>query len=318
MTSFNRNFRSRNDGNAQTMNFLAAPEIVTAMAFSGKLSFNPMTDSLKDKDGNDFKFQPPTGDDLPVNGFEAGRSTYEPPSPTPTPDASVQISIDPKSSRLQALDAFEPWNGEEFKDIRVLVKVKGKCTTDHISAAGPWLKYKGHLQNIAENTLIGAQNADNGKVNLVKNVTNDTEDTIPEVAKSYKSQNIEWTVIADHNYGEGSAREHAALQVRYLGSPMIISRSFARIHETNLKKQGVLPLTFKNDADYEKINGGDVIETQGLKTLAPGSPVKLIVTKPDGSKISIDAVHTLSEDQLQWIREGSALNLIKKNVASSA
>ncbi|KAL7327612.1 aconitate hydratase [Mucor circinelloides] len=318
LTSFNRNFRSRNDGNAQTMNFLAAPEIVTAMAFSGKLSFNPMTDSLKDKDGNDFKFQPPTGDDLPVNGFEAGRATYEPPSPTPTPDASVQISIDPKSSRLQALDAFEPWNGEEFKDIRVLVKVKGKCTTDHISAAGPWLKYKGHLQNIAENTLIGAQNADNGKVNLVKNVTNDTEDTIPEVAKSYKSQNIEWTVIADHNYGEGSAREHAALQVRYLGSPMIISRSFARIHETNLKKQGVLPLTFKNDADYEKINGGDVIETQGLKTLAPGSPVKLIVTKPDGSKISIDAVHTLSEDQLQWIREGSALNLIKKNVASSA
>ncbi|KAI8643205.1 aconitate hydratase [Parasitella parasitica] len=317
LTSFNRNFRSRNDGNAQTMNFLAAPEIVTAMAFSGKLSFNPMTDVLKDKNGNHFKFQPPTGDDLPSNGFEAGRATYEPPSPTPTPDASVQITIDPKSSRLQELEAFKPWNGEEFKDIRVLVKVKGKCTTDHISAAGPWLKYKGHLQNIAENTLIGAQNADNGKVNLVTNVINKTEGTIPEVAKSYKSQNIEWTVIADHNYGEGSAREHAALQVRYLGSPMIISRSFARIHETNLKKQGVLPLTFKNDADYEKINGGDVIETEGLKALAPGSPVKLIVTKPDGSKILIDAVHTLSADQLQWIREGSALNLIKKNVGSS-
>ncbi|CAO3656039.1 unnamed protein product [Mucor hiemalis] len=315
LTSFNRNFRSRNDGNSQTMNFLAAPEIVTAMAFSGKLSFNPMTDALKDKNGKDFHFSPPTGDDLPVQGFEAGRATYEPPSPTPTPDASVEISIDPKSNRLQALDAFEPWNGEEFKDIRVLVKVKGKCTTDHISAAGPWLKFKGHLQNIAENTLIGAQNADNGKVNLVTDVTNNKEDTIPEVAKSYKKQNMEWTVIADHNYGEGSAREHAALQVRYLGSPMIISRSFARIHETNLKKQGVLPLTFKNDTDYEKINGGDVIETEGLKNLAPGSPVKLIVTKPDGTKLSIDAVHTLSEDQLQWIREGSALNLIKKNVA---
>ncbi|GAA5812089.1 hypothetical protein MFLAVUS_005539 [Mucor flavus] len=316
LTSFNRNFRSRNDGNSQTMNFLAAPEIVTAMAFAGKLSFNPMTDSLKDKNGKEFRFNPPTGDDLPHQGFEAGRATYEPPSPTPTPDASVQISIDPKSTRLQALEPFQPWNGEEFKDIRVLVKVKGKCTTDHISAAGPWLKFKGHLQNIAENTLIGAQNADNGKVNLVTDITNNKEDTIPEVAKSYKSQDIEWTVIADHNYGEGSAREHAALQVRYLGSPLIISRSFARIHETNLKKQGVLPLTFKNDADYEKINGGDIIETEGLKNLAPGSPVKLIVTKPDGSKLSIDAVHTLSEDQLQWIREGSALNLIKKNVAA--
>lgn len=318
LTSFNRNFRSRNDGNAQTMNFLAAPEIVTAMAFAGKLSFNPMTDALFDKDGKAFRFNPPTGDDLPYQGFEAGRATYEPPSPTPTPDPSVQITIDPKSNRLQALDAFEPWNGEELKDIRVLVKVKGKCTTDHISAAGPWLKFKGHLENIAENTLIGAQNADNGKVNLVTDITNNNQDTIPEVAKSYKRQGIEWTVIADHNYGEGSAREHAALQVRYLGSPVIISRSFARIHETNLKKQGVLPLTFKNDTDYEKIQGGDVIETEGLKNLAPGSPVKLIVTKSDGSKVSIDVVHTLSEDQLQWIREGSALNLIKKNVAAAA
>lgn len=284
------------------------------MAFGGKLSFNPMTDALKDKDGKDFFFQPPSGDDLPMNGFEAGRATYEPPSPTPTPDASVEINIDPKSSRLQALEAFNAWNGEEFKDIRVLVKVKGKCTTDHISAAGPWLKYKGHLENIAENTLIGAMNADNGEVNLVRDITTNKDDTIPEVAKSYKRQNMEWTVIADHNYGEGSAREHAALQVRYLGAPLIISRSFARIHETNLKKQGVVPLTFKNDADYEKINGGDVIETEGLKNLAPGSSVKLIVTKPDGSKTSIDVVHTLSEDQIQWIRAGSALNLIKESV----
>ncbi|KAI9475842.1 MAG: aconitate hydratase [Benjaminiella poitrasii] len=314
LTSFNRNFRSRNDGNAKTMNFLAAPEIVTAMAFSGKLSFNPMTDTLKGKNGKEFRFQPPLGDHLPTQGFEAGRATYEPPSPTPTPDPSVTIHIDPTSSRLQALDAFKPWDGEELKDIRVLVKVKGKCTTDHISAAGPWLKYKGHLENIAENTLIGAQNADNGQVNLVTDVTNNRQDTIPEVAKSYKRQNIDWTVIADHNYGEGSAREHAALQVRYLGGPMIISRSFARIHETNLKKQGVIPLTFKNDSDYEKMNGGDVIETEGLKHLAPGSSVKLIVTKPDGNKISIDAVHTFSEDQIQWIRAGSALNLIKKNV----
>ncbi|KAI7905709.1 aconitate hydratase [Cokeromyces recurvatus] len=317
LTSFNRNFRSRNDGNAKTMNFLASPEIVTAMAFSGKLSFNPMTDTLKDKDGKEFRFQPPSGDHLPSQGFDAGRASYTPPSPTPTPDPSVKIKIDPHSSRLQALEAFSPWDGEEFKNIQVLVKVKGKCTTDHISAAGPWLKYKGHLQNIAENTLIGAQNADNGKVNLVRDVREDREGTIPEVAKSYKRQGMEWTVIADHNYGEGSAREHAALQVRYLGSPLIISRSFARIHETNLKKQGVIPLTFKNESDYERINGGDVIETEGLKHLSPGSPVKLIVTKPNGTKFSIDVVHTLSKDQIQWIRAGSALNLIKKNVQAS-
>jgi aconitate hydratase len=197
LTSFNRNFRSRNDGNPKTMNFLAAPEIVTAMTFSGKLSFNPMTDVLKDQNGNDFQFQPPQGDDLPGQGFDAGRATYEPPSPTPTPDQSVEIKVDPASNRLQVLDPFEPWNGEEIKNLRVLVKVQGKCTTDHISAAGPWLKYKGHLQNIAENTLIGALNADNGKVNVVTDFSSGQEGSIPEVAKSYKSQNQPWLVIAD-------------------------------------------------------------------------------------------------------------------------
>ncbi|KAI8340527.1 aconitate hydratase [Chlamydoabsidia padenii] len=317
LTSFNRNFKSRNDGNPKTMNFLAAPEIVTAMAFAGKLSFNPMTDSLTDKDGQPFRFQPPQGDDLPGQGFEAGRETYEPPSPTPTPDSSVNIVVNPSSNRLQVLDAFDPWNGEEFKDIRVLVKVQGKCTTDHISAAGPWLKYKGHLQNIAENTLIGAQNADNGKVNVVRDITNDADGTIPEVAKSYKKQNIPWTVIADHNYGEGSAREHAALQVRYLGCPLIISRSFARIHETNLKKQGVLPLTFADEKDWELISGGDVIETSGVKAIAPGKPVQLLVTKADGSKLTIDAKHTMSADQIEWFQKGSALNLIKEKVVSA-
>ncbi|ORZ15737.1 aconitate hydratase [Absidia repens] len=317
LTSFNRNFKSRNDGNPKTMNFLAAPEIVTAMSFAGKLSFNPMTDTLTDKNGQPFKFQPPQGDDLPGQGFDAGRETYEPPSPTPTPQSNVNIAVNPESNRLQVLDAFEPWNGEEFKDIRVLVKVLGKCTTDHISAAGPWLKYKGHLQNIAENTLIGAQNADNGKVNVVHDITNGNDGTIPEVAKSYKKQNIAWTVIADHNYGEGSAREHAALQVRYLGCPLIISRSFARIHETNLKKQGVLPLTFANEKDWELISGGDVIETSGVKDIAPGKPVQLLVTKADGSKLSIDAKHTMSSDQIEWFQKGSALNLIKEKVVSA-
>ncbi|KAI8369515.1 aconitate hydratase [Radiomyces spectabilis] len=318
LTSFNRNFRSRNDGNPKTMNFLAAPEIVTAMAFSGKLSFNPMTDTLLDKDGKEFRFQPPQGDDLPSQGFEAGRATYDPPSPTPTPDSSVDIVVSPTSNRLQVLDAFEPWNGQEFKDVRVLVKVQGKCTTDHISAAGPWLKYKGHLENIAENTLIGALNADNGQVNVVRDITNNTDGSIPEVAKSYKKQNIPWMVIADHNYGEGSAREHAALQVRYLGCPMIISRSFARIHETNLKKQGVLPLTFVNEDDYKLISGGDSIETVGVKDIAPGKPVTLIVTKADGSKINIDAKHTMSKDQIEWFQKGSALNLIKEKASANA
>ncbi|KAI7851892.1 aconitate hydratase [Circinella umbellata] len=312
LTSFNRNFRSRNDGNPKTMNFLAAPEIVTAMAFSGKLSFNPMVDTLKDKDGKPFKFQPPSGDDLPGQGFETGRDTYEPPSPTPTPDSSVNVVVSPTSNRLQVLEPFGPWSGEEFKNVRVLVKVQGKCTTDHISAAGPWLKYKGHLENIAENTLIGAMNADNGQVNVVRDITNGKDDSIPAVAKSYKSQNMPWMVIADHNYGEGSAREHAALQVRYLGCPLIISRSFARIHETNLKKQGVLPLTFANESDWEKINGGDVVETVGVKDLAPGKPVQLLVTKEDGSKLTIDAKHTMSVDQIEWFQKGSALNLIKE------
>ncbi|KAI8066864.1 aconitate hydratase [Gongronella butleri] len=316
MTSFNRNFRNRNDGNPQTMNFLAAPEIVTAMSFAGKLSFNPMTDSLLDKDGNAFQFQPPQGDDLPKQGFEAGRATYEPPAPTPDADASVSINVNPASNRLQVLEPFDAWHGDEFKDVRVLVKVQGKCTTDHISAAGPWLKYKGHLENIAENTLIGAQNADNGKVNIVHDVTNGNDGSIPDVAKSYKSQNIPWMVIADHNYGEGSAREHAALQVRYLGCPLIVSRSFARIHETNLKKQGVLPLTFANEADWERISGGDLIETVGVKDIAPGKPVQLIVTKQDGAKITIDAKHTMSADQIEWFKEGSALNLIKKSVSA--
>ncbi|CAM0135764.1 unnamed protein product [Umbelopsis sp. WA50703] len=318
LTSFNRNFRSRNDGNPKTMNFLAAPEIVTAMTFAGKLSFNPMTDSLKDKNGGDFQFQPPHGDDLPGQGFDAGRETYEPPSPTPTPDESVEIKVDPSSNRLQVLDAFDSWNGEEFKNLRVLVKVQGKCTTDHISAAGPWLKYKGHLQNIAENTLIGAVNADNGKVNVVTDIISGKEGSIPEVAKSYKSQNQPWLVIADHNYGEGSAREHAALQVRYLGCPLIVARSFARIHETNLKKQGVLPLTFVDENDYEKLTGGDVIETIGVKGIAPGKPVTLVVNKKGGDQLEIKAKHTMSVDQIEWFRKGSALNLIKEKVGGQA
>lgn len=340
LTSFNRNFRARNDGFAGTMNFLAAPEIVTAVAFSGKLSFNPVTDSLVDPvTGKPWKFEPPKGDDLPSAGFEKGRETYSPPPAYPTPDAARKIAVDPKSTRLQLLDPFSPWDGKELTDLRVLVKAKGKCTTDHISAAGKWLKYKGHLQNISENTLIGAQNAFNGKVNMVKNLTNGKEDTIPNVAKDYKSKGVGWIVVADHNYGEGSAREHgsfgettfgkcfeipgsdlafsafnqtAAMQPRYLGARLIVSRSFARIHETNLKKQGVIPITFADPASYDLIPEDAVIQTVGLSALAPGSKVVLVVTGGDGKTVKIDCVHTLSEDQIGWIRAGSALNRVKE------
>lgn len=309
LTSFNRNFRSRNDGMSKTMNFLASPEIVTAMAFAGRLTFNPVTDTLTDASGKPFKFEPPSGQDLPEAGFIAGRESYKPPVGT-RPNPEVHIDVDPKSSRLQLLEPFSAWNGQELKDMKVLVKVQGKCTTDHISAAGPWLKYKGHLENIANNTLIGATNAFNGKVNAVLNELTGGEDTIPNVGRHYKANNVPWVVIADSNYGEGSAREHAALQPRYLGCQAIISRSFARIHETNLKKQGVLPLTFANSADYDRIPQGASLSTKGLVNIAPGSKMEIVVRTKEGEEFPVEVKHTLSEDQIEWFKAGSALNMI--------
>ncbi|RIA86089.1 aconitate hydratase [Glomus cerebriforme] len=309
LTSYNRNFRNRNDNNPKTMNFLASPEIVTAMIFAGKLSFNPMIDTLIDKDGKPFKFQSPHGDELPHQGFESGNKDLE---PIITPgNSSIEITIPENSSRLQKLKPFSSWDGNEFKGMIVLIKVKGKCTTDHISAAGPWLKYKGHLENISNNTLIGALNADNEKVNVVRNILTGKDGNIPEVARYYKENNVPWIIIADHNYGEGSAREHAALQVRYLGCPLIISRSFARIHETNLKKQGVLPLIFKNEKDYELFSGGDIIETVGVVGLEPGKDVIVKVKKYGIDKeFEVVTKHTMSKDQIEWFKMGSALNLI--------
>ncbi|ORY47392.1 putative aconitate hydratase [Rhizoclosmatium globosum] len=314
LTSFNRNFKARNDGSNKTMNFLASPEIVTSMALSGRLSFNPITDTLNDKDGKPFKLAPPTGNSLPSKGFDAGRLEFKP-SATPQPDETVQITIDPASQRLQVLEPFDAWNGRDMENLKVLVKVQGKCTTDHISAAGVWLKYKGHLDNLANNTLIGAVNAYNGKINSVTNELTGKEDTIPNVARAYKASNTPWTVIGDWNYGEGSAREHAALQPRFLGCGLIISRSFARIHETNLKKQGVIPITFANPDDYDLITEGCSISTQGLSELAPGSKVSLKVTSKDGKVDVISMNHTLSEDQIAWIKAGSALNLIRDQMS---
>ncbi|KAJ3123230.1 aconitate hydratase [Physocladia obscura] len=316
LTSFNRNFKARNDGSSKTMNFLASPEIVTALALAGSLSFNPITDTLKDKAGKLFKLEPPSGDSLPTKGFDSGRLEFKP-SPSPQPNSSVEITISPTSQRLQALAPFDAWDGNDFQDLKVLVKVSGKCTTDHISAAGAWLKYKGHLDNLANNTLIGAVNAFSGKVNSVVDEFTGKEDTIPNVARNYKAKHAAWTVIGDWNYGEGSAREHAALQPRYLGCPLIISRSFARIHETNLKKQGVIPITFANPDDYDLIREGSAISTIGLTELAPGSSISLKVKSRDGSDATeIPMAHTLSADQIAWIKAGSALNLIRNQVSS--
>lgn len=311
LTSFNRNFKGRNDGSIKTMNFLASPEIVTAIAFSGKLSFNPVTDSLVDSNGKDFMLEPPICADLPSKGFTPGRDAYGSAIKT-LPDASVQINISPDSDRLQVLEPFQTWDGHEFTDLRVLVKVSGKCTTDHISAAGPWLKYKGHLENLAKNTLIGATNSFNGKINSVFNELTGFYDTIPNVAFEYKRQQVPWVIIGDWNYGEGSAREHASLQPRFLGCKFVISRSFARIHETNLKKQGLLPLTFANEDDYNQILEGARLETRGVVGLEVGSRVVLIV-KSNGEVKEIELKHTMSEDQIEWFKAGSALNAVSKS-----
>ncbi|KAJ6627192.1 aconitate hydratase, partial [Mycena sp. CBHHK59/15] len=300
LTSFNRNFKSRNDGNRLTMNFLASPTIVTAMAFSGKLSFNPMTDSLPLASGEAFRFSSPSGQDLPSAGFTPGEASFYPTAtPEPQPDTEIVISKD--SQRLELLEPFSSHfrgGNMELPLLKVLMRVRGKCTTDHISAAGPWLKYKGHLTNISENLLITAVNDEGGDVNVAFDHDalegQASSDTIPGVAKRFKSRNQPWTLVVDENYGEGSAREHAALQPRFYGCAMIVARSFARIHETNLKKQGVLPLWFVDKTDYSRIGSGDVLETIGLSDLLKGTlgaEIKLKVTKLNGEVFEIPTKH---------------------------
>ncbi|KAJ7042504.1 aconitase family-domain-containing protein [Mycena alexandri] len=323
LTSFNRNFKSRNDGNQLTMNFLASPTIVTAMAFSGKLSFNPMTDFLPLASGEKFRFSPPSGKDLPVAGFDLGETSFYP-TTTPEPQPETEIVISKDSQRLELLEPFPShFKGGrmELPQMKVLMRVRGKCTTDHISAAGPWLKYKGHLTNISENLLITAVNDEGGEVNVAFDHDapqgESSSDTIPGVAKRLKSRNQPFALVVDDNYGEGSAREHAALQPRFYGCAMIVARSFARIHETNLKKQGVLPLWFADKADYSLIGSGDVVETVGLAELlknTPGAEIKLKVTKRDGQVIEIQTKHTMSADQLKWLEAGSALNHIRSQM----
>ena len=309
ITSFNRNFAARNDGNPQTQAFVASPEIVTAMALAGRLDFNPITDTLKGADGKEFKLPTPYGDELPQQGFDAGVNTFAPPA---IDGSKVSLSVDPKSDRLQLLEPFAPWNGKDVNNAVILIKVKGKCTTDHISAAGPWLKYRGHLDNISNNMLIAALNADNGKVNLVVNSVNGKSGAVPDTARELKKAGIPWIVIGDENYGEGSSREHAALEPRHLGGVAIIVKSFARIHETNLKKQGVLALTFADHADYDKISGADRVDIVGLTTFAPGKQLKLIVHPAKGGpQFEVLLNHTFNEGQIAWYKAGSALNYMK-------
>ncbi|KAL9004513.1 MAG: hypothetical protein Q9188_002670 [Gyalolechia gomerana] len=315
-TSYNRNFKGRNDGNPSTMNFLASPELVTAMCYAGSTTFNPLTDSLPTPSGTPFSFSPPQGSDLPSAGFAQGNPSYLPTAPIPSPSTPVIIS--PTSSRLAALDPFPTFPSQNLTNLRVLIKIKGQCTTDTISAAGPWLKYKGHLPNISANTLIGAVNAETGKTNTAYDHFADgtPQSGIPELAEKWKQQGHEWLVVAEDNYGEGSAREHAALQPRYLGCRIILAKSFARIHETNLKKQGVVPLVFENKSDYEEIGEGDTVTTVGLlEMLRNGGKgdVWLKVEKRRGEGMKeVTVKHSISEDQAGFILAGSALNLLAK------
>ncbi|KAI1431290.1 aconitase family-domain-containing protein [Xylaria sp. CBS 124048] len=313
LTSYNRNFRGRNDGNLETMNFLASPEIVTAMTFAGTTTFNPMTDSLQTASGKEFRFTPPSGKEIPSQPFEVARQEFQ--AVASAPDPSVEVAISPSSSRLALLEPFEPFPESELTGLRVLVKVAGKCTTDTISAAGPWLKYKGHLPNISANTLNTATNAETGEVNAAYDLDG-SKHTIPELGQLWYQAARPWLVVAEHNYGEGSAREHAALQPRHLGARVVLTKSFARIHETNLKKQGVVPLTFANETDYDRIGARDEVETVGLLDMLRNEgkgDVSLRVKRfKSGEEVLIPTRHTITRDQAKFILAGSALNLLSR------
>lgn len=305
VTSYNRNFTGRNDANPATHAFVTSPEMVTALSIAGDLSFNPEADSLTGASGESFKLESPYGDELPDKGFDPGEDTYQAP---PADSSSVTVDVSPQSNRLQLLSPFDKWNGKDLEDMTILLKVKGKCTTDHISAAGPWLKYRGHLDNISNNMFIGAINSENDKANHVKNQMTGEYGAVPDTARYYKAKGVKWVVVGDENYGEGSSREHAALEPRHLGGRAIIVKSFARIHETNLKKQGLLPLTFADSSDYDRIQPDDKLSLLGLNDLAPGKPVKCVVKHSSGSQDEFLLNHTMNESQLEWFRAGSALN----------
>ncbi len=315
VNSFNRNFAKRNDNNPETYSFVASPEIVTALAISGSLTFNPETDYLVNENGEQVKLDSPFGDELPENGFEKDTEGFIAPS---IDGYNTEVIIDPVSPRLQFLEPFKAWDGKDFLELPLLLKAKGKCTTDHISPAGAWLRYRGHLDNISKNMFLGAINAFNGNPGEVKNQFNGDYAPVHEVARDYKARGIGWIVVGDENYGEGSSREHAAMEPRFLGGKAIITKSFARIHETNLKKQGMLPLTFANAEDYDKIREDDRLSLTGLSKLAPERQLTLTVKHSDGSIDEITLNHSFNAGQVGWFKAGGALNLIASNQKAQA
>jgi len=308
--SFNRNFAKRADGNPNTHAFVGSPELVTAIAIAGDLTFNPAKDFLKNQDGQLIKLDPPIGVDLPKKGFEIEDLGYHEPAKD---GKSIEIKINPESERLQLLEPFDPWNGENIIGAKLLIKAKGKCTTDHISMAGPWLKYRGHLNNISNNMLTGATNFFNGKTNLVKNQLNGKYGSVPDIQRDYLFNQIPTIVVGDENYGEGSSREHAAMEPRFLGVRVVLVRSFARIHETNLKKQGMLALTFAKKSDYDLILENDTFDFIDLPKFSSGNPITIVAIHEDGSNNKISCNHTYNDIQIEWFKAGSALNLIRKN-----
>ena len=313
LTSFNRNFSKRNDGNPNTHAFVASPEIVTALALAGDLTFNPLTDSLTNDKGEKIKLNEPQGIELPPRGFAVEDAGYQ----APAEDGSnVKVIVSPTSDRLQLLDPFRPWEGTDVSELKLLIKVKGKCTTDHISMAGPWLKYRGHLDNISNNMLIGAINFFNDKSDSVKNQLTGVYDSVPKVQRAYKAANIGSIVVGDENYGEGSSREHAAMEPRHLGVRAILVKSFARIHETNLKKQGMLALTFIDKNDYDKIQEDDLIDIVGLKDFKSGVKLKIVLNHSTGSKDEFPVNHSYNHNQIEWFKAGGALNIIRSQVGA--
>jgi aconitate hydratase len=314
ITSFNRNFSKRADGNPNTHSFVASPEIVTALAIAGRLTFNPLTDKLINTEGAEVMLDEPTGLELPARGFAVEDAGYQ----APAEDGSkVQVLVSPTSDRLQLLQPFKEWEGTDLTGLKLLIKAKGKCTTDHISMAGPWLKFRGHLDNISNNMLIGAVNFYNEKTNTVKNQLTNQYAEVPAVQRDYKAHGIGTIVVGDENYGEGSSREHAAMEPRFLGVRAILTKSFARIHETNLKKQGMLALTFVNTSDYDKIQEDDTVDIVGLENFSEGQPLTIVLHHSDGTSEEFPVNHTYNAQQIEWFKAGSALNIIRKSVGAA-
>jgi aconitate hydratase len=312
VNSYNRNFPKRNDGSANTLSFVTSPDTVIALALAGRLDFDPRTDVLVNDAGEEVRLDPPVGETLPEKGYDPGKDNFQAP---PEDGSDVDVVVSPTSDRLQLLQPFEPWDGKDFIELPLLLKAYGKCTTDHISMAGKWLKYRGHLENISGNLFAGVINAFTEADGTGKDPLDGETKTFPDIAKHLYEEGVSWVAVGDENYGEGSSREHAAMEPRFRGAKVILVRSFARIHETNLKKQGVLPLTFADPSTYDQIEEDDKLSFLGLADLAPGQPVYCEIVKPDGTTIDFQANHTMNEEQIEWFKAGGALNIIRARVS---